>query len=77
MNYTTKKEKREIMDRLHALVNDGHSLTIKRYQRLVLWLEGNTFAEIAKVEGVTAQAVSQSVRRDFLRVQTFVKDNNK
>lgn len=76
MHYTTKEDKILVQNTIHRFVQTGDKLSVKRYQRLIMWLEGNTFAAIAKVEGVSQQAIANSVRRDFARVKRFAKSQH-
>lgn len=72
------KENRELGHLwLNRYVQAGHKMSIQRYQRLMCWLLGDTYAQIADAEGTTAQAVAHSVRRDLKRVQAFALDVKK
>jgi predicted DNA-binding protein YlxM (UPF0122 family) len=70
--YITRRERLNALDDLNKYVQaDQSTLTVKRYQRLVLWLNGDTLAQIAEAEGVSPQAVSYSVHRDYKMIKEF------
>lgn len=77
MQYTTKAEKAIAEQWVHRYVNSKHQLSIRQYTRLMCWLGGDTFKEIAAADGVTEQAIANSVRRDLKKVQKFAKENDK
>lgn len=76
MAYTTKKEKDQLAQNVHKYIQAGNSLSILRYTRLMSWLGGMTFAEIAEEQGLTAQAVANSVRRDAKLIKKFATEND-
>ncbi len=68
----SKTDKQLALSALHQFVNEGNKLTVQRYSRLVRWLSGDRFVEIAMEDNVTSQAVAKSVNRDYARLQEFM-----
>lgn len=73
MKYTTKAEKELVAATVNKYIHSGYSLTIQRYTRVVSWSNGMTLQDIATEEGVTHQAVGQTVREDFKKILDFAK----
>lgn len=71
--YTSQADKELVAEHLVGWAREHHTLTVKRYFRLGKWLNGDTFEVIAREEGVTKQAVGQTVRRDFKEILAFAK----
>lgn len=74
MGYISREERAQSSVYLSRWVNTpgADKLTIKQYQRLTMWLYGQTFKQIAKEEGVTPQAISQGVGRDYKKLQAYI-----
>lgn len=51
-------------------------MTVQQYKRLVSWLSGQTFAEIAEEEGVRPQTVAYSVKREVKSILKFAEEQN-
>lgn len=62
---------------LDKYIHAGLPLTLGQYKRLASFLAGLTYEQIAQDEGVTQQAVGQSVRRDLKRIKQFAINNDK
>lgn len=75
MNYREKQAMLELVNKY--VQTEGSVLTVQRYQRVISWLNGMSFAEIGQEEGVSAQAISQSVKRDLVLAKAFAESNDK
>jgi predicted DNA-binding protein YlxM (UPF0122 family) len=71
MQNASKADKEQALQKLYRYVNTGQKISVKRYQRLSLWLEGYTYEEIAAAEKVSRQAVMFSVKRDMQIINKF------
>lgn len=70
--YISRQDRRDAVVWLNRYVQAGHQLSLIRYKRLTMWLDGWTLRDIAKSEGdVSSQAVSQSVHRDYALIKEF------
>lgn len=76
MPYTTRAEKLLAQAWVHRYINADHKLSIRTYTRLMSWLGGLTFAEIAAEESVTPQAIAQTVTKTVREILQFAKDND-
>jgi len=72
MKYTSADEKELIRQNVHKFVNDGQKLNLQSYIRLMSWLDGQTYAEIAKEEGVSDSAVAFSVKRSVEAIKIWL-----
>jgi len=71
MPNTTKEDKALVERFLHAYIHNGSQMSVKQYERLTRWLNGETFVFIAQREGVSKQAVAKSIRQEFLNIKAF------
>ncbi len=75
--YTSNQEKQLVNKWLQRYARANQSLTVIRYVRIMRWLYGETYQQIAEKDGVTAQAVAHSVKRDVKKILEFAKENDK
>ena len=77
MHKTSQQEKDEVLRWIDKYVQNSPILTIRQYKRLACWLAGMTHQQIADEEGVSHQAVAQSVKRDVKKKLEFAKTYDK
>lgn len=70
----TRTEKQALLNQLQLYTRSdaAKSMTLQQYQRLVSWLNGMSFTEIAQEEAISPQAVSQSVSRDIRKIEAYI-----
>lgn len=73
MEYNKQNDKELIRIYVNDFINKGHELSVQQYVRLMSWLDGLSYAAIAKEEGTTAQAVGASVKKTAEAIKSFAK----
>lgn len=74
MGYISREERERASGYLNRWINSSEAgnVTAQQYRRLASWLNGKTFQQIANEEGVTAQAISQSIRHNYKRLDIYI-----
>lgn len=75
MSRATKEEKEKVLAYLQA--GEPLVINIKRYVRLDGWLKGMSLRKLAGKEGVSYQAVGETVRADFKRILELANNKHK
>ncbi len=76
MSKLTSQDKRTVAKYISPYIHEvgESSMSLMVYQRLNMWLEGFSFAEIAAEEGVSTQTVNTSVKRVVEDVLAFAQE---
>jgi DNA-binding CsgD family transcriptional regulator len=74
--YTSREEKRLVLANVHKYVNARSPLSIVSYTRLMQWLNGLTYQEIAWEQRVSPQAVAANVKRSVNLILAYAKEQD-